>query len=411
MNKIKLLVLLTCLPHIGIAQPLLAPIPNEAPHIWDKENQYTVANNQPSSTGDILLNVYDVEKDPVFIKSYSPQTRTGHGQIEHRGDGIFLYTPDSSGYVGSDSFTVEISDGINSVTSTVTLDVVSGNSMTVPTQFNLVDRLPLGKAMRTAVASTDVDGDGIKDLVVSRADRTGELKWYRFDNNEQTWQEAGLLLNTGNINHTAVRFHDINQDGIDDLLTLNFDNNKQGVHVYYGARNSGTNHLEYLEKPIRVVDLSGNPFIPENISAGHPNFSLVDYDQNGSIDFIINNNQVYTDQLVYLNSAARGQLPILSGENKAVLYNSSGYHSSTYYFDSQDIATGRIAGCNWCKIDYSKDGYKSAIPLIDENGQNLDLHKMTNGPVFESLDINGDGLNIPSYERGVARVLGYDLPP
>lgn len=392
MNRMKLLGLLSCLPHISIAQPLLTDIPNAAPHIWEKENHYTVINNQPAMTGDILLNVYDIEKDPLFIKSYARQTQSGHGQIEQHEDGIFVYTPDSSGYVGKDSFTVEISDGINSVTSTVTLDVVSGNSMTVPTQFNLVDRLPLGKAMRTAVASTDVDGDGVKDLVVSRADRTGQIKWYRFDNNEQTWQEAGLLLNTGNINHTAIRFYDINRDGIDDLLTLNFDNNKQGVHVYYGSRNNNTHQLEYLEKPVRVVDLSGTPFIPENISASHPNFSLIDYDQNGSVDFIINNNQVYTDQLVYLNAAAPGQLPILSGENKAVLYNTTGYHSSTYYFDSQDIATGRIAGCNWCKIDYSKEGYKSAIPLLDEHGQNLDLHKATNGPVFESLDLNGDGV-------------------
>lgn len=392
MHRVKIFGLLACLPYIGIAQPLLTSIPNEVPHVWDKANHYTVENNKTSATGDILLNVYDIEKDPLFIKSYARQTLTGHGQIEHHEDGIFVYTPDSSGYVGPDSFTVEISDGINSVTSTVTLDVVPGHSMTVPTRFDLVTRIPLGNAMRTAVASTDVDGDGVDDLVVSRTDRSGQIKWYRLDENNQQWQEAGLLINSGNINHTAIRFYDINQDGVDDLLTLNFDNNKQGMYVYYGSRNSDANKLEYLEKPLRIVDLSGNPFTPEKFSTSHPNFSLVDYDQNGSVDIIINNDQVYTDQLVFLNSAAPGKLPILSRENNRVLYNTNGYHSSTYYFDSKDIAAGSITGCNWCNIDYRKDGYSSTIPLLDENGQALDLHKTTNGPVFESLDINGDGV-------------------
>ncbi|MEL4203712.1 FG-GAP-like repeat-containing protein [Plesiomonas shigelloides] len=392
MNKIKALALLVCMPHVSIAQSLISSEQNESPHIWSELNKYTVTNNQSSVTGGILLNAYDVEKSLLFIKDYSRQTLSGHGQIEHRGEGVFVYTPDSSGFVGKDSFTVEISDGVNSVEATVKLDVVSGSAMAVPTQFNMVSRIPLGKAMRTAVASADVNGDGTKELVLSRADRTGLIKWYRLGQDTNEWQEGGTLLNTGNVYHTAIRFYDINLDGVDDLLTLNFDSKKQGLYVYYGSRNPETGYLEYLGEPSVVTDLSGNAFIPEGISTSHPNFSLVDYDQNGSVDVIINNNQVYTDQIVFLNQAQPGQLPVLTKEKQSVLYNTSGYHSSTYYFDSQDISVGRIAGCNWCKIDYSKDSYKSAIPLFDEAGVAVDLHKATNGPVFESLDINGDGI-------------------
>ncbi|MFK2889523.1 Ig-like domain-containing protein, partial [Dyella flagellata] len=46
----------------------------------------------------------------------------GHGQLIHKDDGVYLYKPDQ-GFSGADTFTYTVSDGINSASATITLNV------------------------------------------------------------------------------------------------------------------------------------------------------------------------------------------------------------------------------------------------------------------------------------------------
>ncbi|GLQ89476.1 tandem-95 repeat protein [Dyella flagellata] len=46
----------------------------------------------------------------------------GHGQLIHKDDGVYHYKPDQ-GFSGVDTFTYTVSDGINSASATITLDV------------------------------------------------------------------------------------------------------------------------------------------------------------------------------------------------------------------------------------------------------------------------------------------------
>ncbi|WP_143192050.1 InlB B-repeat-containing protein [Paenibacillus helianthi] len=98
--------------------------------------------NQDSSATDIkgLLHVSDI--DPSQVETWSPNTPPNHGTLNFLSataasgstdiapGGTITYTPDS-GYAGTDSFTVQVSDGTSTATRTITVTVNANPTYTV----------------------------------------------------------------------------------------------------------------------------------------------------------------------------------------------------------------------------------------------------------------------------------------
>ncbi|MEB4590885.1 Ig-like domain-containing protein [Candidatus Thiothrix sp. Deng01] len=75
-------------------------------------------------TVDVLANDSDADGDTLSIESF---TQGGHGTVTATG-GKLTYTP-SAGFTGSDSFTYTVSDGTDTATSTVQVQVAAGSTL------------------------------------------------------------------------------------------------------------------------------------------------------------------------------------------------------------------------------------------------------------------------------------------
>ncbi len=127
----------------------------------------TPLNDAPTGTGDNqttqedtpvggTVTGADADNDPlVFSKALNPT----HGTVVVKADGNYTYTPDAN-YVGTDIFTVTVSDGIAApVTLTVNITVISVNDAPTGTGDNKTtsEDTPVDGA----VSGADVDGDAL----------------------------------------------------------------------------------------------------------------------------------------------------------------------------------------------------------------------------------------------------------
>ncbi|SFM59905.1 gliding motility-associated C-terminal domain-containing protein [Chitinophaga sp. YR627] len=148
----------------------------------------TPPNNPPTGTGDTKTTLRDTPVDGAVTGSdvdgdaltFTKATDPAHGAVVVRADGTYTYTP-ATGYIGSDSFTVTISDGkggSTSVTANITVTTPPNNppTGTGDTKTTLRDTPVDG-----AVTGSDVDGDALTftkatdpahGAVVVRADGT-----------------------------------------------------------------------------------------------------------------------------------------------------------------------------------------------------------------------------------------------
>ena len=115
----------------------------------------------------MLSNDTDANSDPLTAIQL---TSTSHGSLTFNSDGSFTYTP-NAGYVGSDSFTYRVTDGIaTSAAATVSISVLHVNHAPVAnddiyaTAFNT----PLNVAAPgVLVNDTDADGDSLTAVLIS----------------------------------------------------------------------------------------------------------------------------------------------------------------------------------------------------------------------------------------------------
>ena len=139
----------------------------------DKSNTTFKLNMAPSNWAPSVVN-YDVEmgqKDGSYLtanvleEATDPQdevltiagfSQGENGSVTDNGDGTFTYTP-NDGHSGLDSFTYEVSDGTNTTTGTVRINVVA----------NTVLEIDEGGEFEMEVAAELVDVDGSETLVVT----------------------------------------------------------------------------------------------------------------------------------------------------------------------------------------------------------------------------------------------------
>jgi large repetitive protein len=116
----------------------------------------------------VLANDTDADGDPLTATLVTDVT---NGTLVLDPDGSFTYTP-GAGYVGSDSFTYEVSDDVNAVdTATVTIEVldpdVNAPPVAVDDTYDTRPGTPLDIDPATGVLTNDTDPDGDTITVIA----------------------------------------------------------------------------------------------------------------------------------------------------------------------------------------------------------------------------------------------------
>ena len=129
---------------------------NMAPSNWAPSVQdYDVAMNQTESsftTANVLNDAENPENEVLTIDSY---TQPSNGSVTDNGDGTFDYTPNDD-FSGVDTFTYVISDGTNTSTGTVRINVIADDVLEINE----------GGSFQMDIDSELTDTDGSETLTV-----------------------------------------------------------------------------------------------------------------------------------------------------------------------------------------------------------------------------------------------------
>ncbi|WP_130473023.1 DUF4347 domain-containing protein [Candidatus Magnetaquicoccus inordinatus] len=190
---------------------LKAPSSNTAPTFVGTTTTLTVNQNAAATDITSLLHVSDSSNNQT--ETWSQSTAPSHGTLSFANatassgstditpGGTITYTP-TAGYAGSDSFTVQVSDGTDTTTRTITVSVTpvapstapdmttpanSGDNSTNATSLNFTGTSTIGDSSSTVRVFLDKNGNGSFD---SGTDPTATATV-----SNGTWSVSGLSTN------------------------------------------------------------------------------------------------------------------------------------------------------------------------------------------------------------------------
>jgi VCBS repeat-containing protein len=142
---------------IPVGSPNQAPIAQVDAYAATEDTVLTV----PVENG-VLSNDSDPEADSLTVTAYDAVS-TANGTVVMTADGAFTYTP-TMDFAGTDSFTYTVSDGVNAVSQTVTVNVNPVNDAPVGNE----DSLSTGSgtpltfwSVELLANDSDIDGDAL----------------------------------------------------------------------------------------------------------------------------------------------------------------------------------------------------------------------------------------------------------
>ena len=372
------------------------PFPNVAPRVLDR--QVTVEMNTASRTPSVLLGVYDAENDPVSLATF---TKPAHGALTANPDGAFTYTP-QRGFLGDDHFTFTLSDGRGgSGTATMHLKVIQPTGQWSTTSF--IGLVPLeagGKPIHFSSAVTpraiDWDGDGLMDLLVGAE---GGVTWFR---NVGTPQApvfaAGVAVEAGGRRlqfgrgRLTLAWVDMDRDGKRDLVLIAEDRKVRW------ARNLATAAGQpVLAEPMVIPAQAGGDFIADNIRA-----DIADWNGDGLPDVLTGSGSGAVKISYNVGTAAAPKFAppgaTLDTEGRTI---EGSYNLNIRIADlNQDGVPDFVDSYNWGTINFRVNTGSRVAPRLPATGTfsvagpasaKLDLHALTDGPLVDFADFNGDG--------------------
>jgi hypothetical protein len=374
------------------------PFANVAPKALDR--QAIVEVDTPTRAPSALLGVYDVENDPLTVASFGqPQ----HGSATLNRDGTFTYRP-QPGYVGDDAFTFTVSDGRGgSAKATMRVAVIRPSGQWATTSFtNLAEVEAGGQPISHGRAATvprvvDWDGDGRLDLLVGAA---GAVWFYRNVGTAVASRfAAGVRVQAGGrdlqlgAGRVAIAWTDVDQDGKKDLVAVADQDRKVRWYRNTAAGGGEPALAEAQTFPAR----GGGDFVADNVRV-----DIADWNGDGLPDAIIGAGSGNV-KIAYNVGAAGAPLldaptTILDADGRTL---SGSYNLNVRVADiNQDGVPDFVVSYNWGNIDFLMNAGTSRRPQLAESGRYsvtgpdyapLDLHQMTDGPLVDFADLNGDG--------------------
>jgi autotransporter-associated beta strand protein len=155
-------------------------VSNTAPIAYS--DSYSVAHDcvlTVTATNGVLTNDLDLDNDPMVASwSSSVNTSVQHGTLEFHSDGSFVYTP-VAGYVGNDSFSYQVTDGVSVVgDAVVSLRVTNETPFAVSDAYEIKHGSTLTVSAQQGVGGNDngCDDDSLSYCLVG-GPSNGTLIW------------------------------------------------------------------------------------------------------------------------------------------------------------------------------------------------------------------------------------------
>jgi autotransporter-associated beta strand protein len=376
------------------------PYENTAPKIFNRSAM--AISGSLLRTPSVVLGQFDVESDPLKLVSYSSPS---HGWVISNGDGTLNYTSDD-GYVGWDSFQFTIGDGRGGLsTGTMTIEVVAPGKTAGTSSFTGFAKMQaggidvdLGQFSKVSPRAIDFDADGRIDIL---AGANGKILLYR---NIGTAYEpvfasgvplkaAGTNISIGN-GRLAISTVDIDSDGRFDLVATG--SNDFRTRWY---RNVGTATNPIFNSAILFKQQDG---LSDHVAA-NVRVEVADWNGDGLADIIAGSFDRFF-QVAY--NVGTPMSPRFAAPTNVIdsrgLTIQGAYNLNPRVFDlNGDGRPDFIDSYNWGDINFRINQGTSKLPdlpesskllITDKNGVRLNLQQITDGPIVDFQDFNGDGI-------------------
>lgn len=366
---------------------------NHAPKTWAVTADGTI--DRELRTPSVLLSAYDVEGDRLRVVRFDQPT---HGRARHRGDGSFAITPDP-GFVGHDRMHVVLADGRGGYSrAAIEFDVLREPPTGIrASAFVAFAPVVAGDApLRTASPwrvprAVDVDRDGRLDLLVA-ADAA--LTYYRnIGEGGRAVFAAGVPVHAGGVpiqtaDAAAFAIADMTGDGRPDVVL----SDSTGTLLVFADMSGGGGVITFAAG-VPLVDEHGDPVVPPD-----PRLDVGDYDDDGLPDLVVGT--FAGDLRLFVN---RGTVSTPAIAHEGVTLTSGAYNLFPRVIDlSRNGVPDLLLGVNWGTVTSwldpalrggrLDDARAGRLSITDAAGIEPDLHALTDGPVVDVADIDGDGV-------------------
>ena len=363
---------------------------NHAPKAWDTLTEGV--NDRPFTTMSIFAKAYDVEHDPLSVRSW---TQPSHGTVSYNGDGSFTYAA-NAGYLGGDSFGVVIEDGQGGFhRATMKVTVMSeppGGGGVPTTQFNGFAALQANGSVISqngwrVPRVIDWNADEKPDLLVG----AGGYVWLYLNNGTAQnpafatgvkIQAAGVDIYAGT-GSSPIALADMNGDGVKDLVVADSANK---LRVYRNTAAAG-------QPPVYAAATFVKNASGADLVLPDRRFDLGDWNGDGRPDLVTGS---FSGAMqLFLNTGTAADPRFSTATN--LLSDSYNLYPRLCDLNGNGLVDF-LRGINWGTVLYWRDagvlglGSSMTLNITDAAGASPDLHSLTDGAIVDFGDFNGDGL-------------------
>ncbi len=357
----------------------VSPLPFSFQHQYDltviintppqaDDDAFTVSEDSANNPFDVLAGDTDIDDDPLTVSAVADPP---HGTTLDNNTNV-LYSPDP-GYVGADSFTYTVSDGMGgSDTATVTVTVTNVNDAPVADDDTFtVTEDTSNNSLDVLNGDIDVEGDPLTITSVTDPPRgtvvnnstsvsyTPDPNFYGSDSFFYTVSDGNGGSDTAKVTVTVTNVNDP-PTADDDAFTVNEDSSNNSLAVLVGD-----------------ADPEGNPLVVDSVS-DPPHGTAVD--NNSNILYTPEANFFGTDTFTYTITDYRG-----------------GYATATVTVTVRNVNDPPVAGDD--SFTVNEDSSNNVLDVLDGDtdldGNPLQVASVNDPPHGTGVDNNTDILYTP----------------